>query len=148
MVVMALTTHRISLQVSAFAHTLAQKQYFQLKKLKIVFLCLRITKITLEKQAKHTQCCNAWLGPAEYLKIHFSGMWNTLYTFIWILWIQHAHSCRICFSGTKNLLVFCCKIQYFTVARHLTFSALSSCPFTCIHPFFLKFSYDYKFISL
>lgn len=40
------------------------------------------------------------------------------------------------FQVPQNLLVFCYKIQYFTVARHLTFSALSSCPFTCIHPFF------------
>lgn len=53
-------------------------------------------------------------------------------------------SCECCmptaaefvFQVPQNLLVFCCKIQYFTVARHLTFSALSSCPFTCIHPLF------------
>lgn len=40
------------------------------------------------------------------------------------------------FQVPWNLLLFCCKSQYFTVARHLTLSALSSCPFTCIHLFF------------
>lgn len=49
-----------------------------------------------------------------------------------------------------NLLLFCCKIQYFMVARHLTFGALSSCPFTCIHFFFpsvfftIRNSFDYS----
>lgn len=124
-------------------------------KIKIVFLYLTITKMTLEEQTKCTPMLQCLTGSAEYLKAHFWDVWNTFQILVQILWILHVHSCRFFFPQVPwNLLSFCCKIQYFMVARHLTFSALSSCPFTCLHLFFpsvffpISNSFDYSKYSV
>jgi len=105
------------------------------------------------KQNAH-QCCNAWLG--------LQSTWKHIFQVCEIPFRYLSGSCEFCMSTAAkfffqvpwNLLSFCCKIQYFTVARHLTFSALSSCPFTCIHLFFpsvfftIRNSFDYSKYSM
>lgn len=55
--------------------TVLQNKIFP--KIKIVFLHATVTKMTLEEQAKHTAMLQCLTGSAEYLKAHFSDVWNT-----------------------------------------------------------------------
>lgn len=100
------------------------------------FYTLELEKWPWKNKQNAHQCCNAWVG--------LQSTWKHIFQVCEIPFRYLYESCEYCMSTAAefffqvpwNLLLFCCKSQYFTVARHLTLSALSSCPFTCIHLFF------------
>lgn len=115
------------------------------------FYVLQLPKRPWKNKQNAPQCCNAWLG--------LQSTWEHIFQMCEIPFRYWSGSCEFHMSTAAlfffsqiqwNLLLFCCKIQYFMVARHLTFGALSSCPFTCIHFFFpsvfftIRNSFDYS----